>query len=102
VVGWGSTAGAATGAVNAARRKGWSVSRVHLRYLSPLPKNLGDVLSRFERVLVPELNLGQLAFLLQGRFVKPVISYTKVQGRPFTRQEIFNKIEQILESTHAH
>jgi 2-oxoglutarate ferredoxin oxidoreductase subunit alpha len=103
VVGWGSTDGAVTGAVNVARRKGWSVSRLHLRYLNPLPKNLGEVLARFERVLVPELNLGQLAFLLQGRYVKPVISYAKVQGKPFTRQEIFNKIEQILEpESHVH
>jgi 2-oxoglutarate ferredoxin oxidoreductase subunit alpha len=103
VLGWGSTAGAITGAVNAARQLGLRVSRAHLRYLNPMPPNLADVLSRFERVLVPEMNLGQLAFLLRGRFLKDVTSLTKVQGKPFTRQEIFEKIHEILEpDSHVH
>ncbi len=96
VLGWGSTAGAITGAVNQARRDGLRVSRAHLRYLNPFPSNLGDVLARFERVLVPEMNLGQLALLLQGRFLEPVISYSKVQGKPFFRHEIVAKIREIL------
>ncbi len=98
VLGWGSTAGAINGAVNSARRQGLSVSRAHLRYLNPFPANLGDVLSRFDKVLLPEMNLGQLALLLRARFLKDVITFSKVQGRPFTRQEIFDKILQILES----
>jgi 2-oxoglutarate ferredoxin oxidoreductase subunit alpha len=103
VLGWGSTAGAITGAVNAARQLGLRVSRAHLRYLNPMPPNLADVLSRFEHVLVPEMNLGQLAFLLRGRFLKDVISLTKVQGKPFARQEIFEKIHEILEpDSHVH
>jgi 2-oxoglutarate/2-oxoacid ferredoxin oxidoreductase subunit alpha len=100
VLGWGSTDGAITGAIKAARRKGLSVSRAHLRYLNPLPPNLGEVLGRFERVLVPEMNLGQLAFLLRGTYLRDVVSFAKVQGRPFTRQEIFLKIEEILGSQH--
>jgi len=96
VVGWGSTAGAITGAVKLARQQGLKVSRLHLRHLNPLPKNLGDVLSRFKAVLVPEMNLGQLAFLLQGRYARPVLSFPKVQGKPFYRFEILEKIQEIL------
>jgi 2-oxoglutarate/2-oxoacid ferredoxin oxidoreductase subunit alpha len=104
VLGWGSTAGAITGAVLEARRQGLSVSRAHLRYLNPFPKNLGDVLARFRRVLVPEMNSGQLALLLRGRFLKDVVSYPKVQGRPFFRSEILAKIHALLEAegTHVH
>src|SRR5579864_4900400 len=97
VLGWGSTAGAITGAVNAARRQGREVSRAHLRYLNPMPANLGEVLARFERVLVPEMNLGQLALLLRARFLKDVISLSKVQGRPFTRSEILDEIVLCLD-----
>ncbi len=96
VLGWGSTAGAITGAVNLARKSGLKVSRAHLRHLNPFPRNLGEVLARFERVLVPEMNLGQLALLLQGRYLKPVLSYPKVQGKPFFRHEIVAKIREIL------
>lgn len=103
VLGWGSTLGAITGAVNQARKEGLSVSRAHLRHLNPFPANLGDVLDRFEKVLIPEMNLGQLALLIQGRFLKPVISYPKVQGKPFFRQEILSKIEESLEAkSHVH
>ncbi len=103
VLGWGSTAGAITGAVNDARELGLRVSRTHLRYLNPFPSNLGEVLSRFDKVLVPEMNLGQLAMLLRARFLKDVITYSKVQGRPFTRQEIYDRILQLLElDRHVH
>jgi 2-oxoglutarate ferredoxin oxidoreductase subunit alpha len=96
VVGWGSTAGAITGAVNAVRADGLSVSRIHLRHLNPLPSDLGDVLGRFERVLLPEMNSGQLALLLRARYLVDVISYPKVQGRPFFRSEIEAKIRSLL------
>jgi 2-oxoglutarate ferredoxin oxidoreductase subunit alpha len=98
VLGWGSTLGAITGAVKAARRDGLKVGQAHLRYINPFPKNLEEVLSRFEQVLVPEMNTGQMAFLLQGRFLKPIVSFTKVQGKPFFRPEIYYKIKEILES----
>ncbi len=96
VLGWGSTEGAITGAVNLARREGLPVSRAHLHHLNPFPKNLRDVLARFEKVLIPEMNLGQLALLIQGRFLKPVISYPKVQGKPFFRNEVHAKIQEVL------
>jgi 2-oxoglutarate/2-oxoacid ferredoxin oxidoreductase subunit alpha len=103
VLGWGSTAGAITGAVNTARAQGYAVSRAHLRHLNPFPKNLGAVLASFDRVLVPEMNLGQLSLLLRARYLKDIVSFTKVQGRPFTRQEIFERIREILEpATHVH
>jgi 2-oxoglutarate ferredoxin oxidoreductase subunit alpha len=103
VLGWGSTAGAITGAVEQARKDGLPVSRAHLRFLNPLPADLGEVLSRFERVLVPEMNLGQLALLLRARYLKDVISQTKVQGRPLTRREILDCIRQLLaEGSHVH
>ena len=92
VVGWGSTLGAITGAVGQARREGLDVSRVHLRHLNPLPSDLPDVLQRYQRVLLPEMNLGQLALLLRAKTLYPIESYTKVQGKPFTRQEILDKI----------
>ncbi len=99
VLGWGSTAGSITGAVNLARKQGMAVSRAHLRHLNPFPGNLGEVLAAFEQVLVPEMNLGQLALLLRARYLKDVQTLAKVQGRPFTRNEIFDRIVQILEPT---
>jgi 2-oxoglutarate ferredoxin oxidoreductase subunit alpha len=97
VLGWGSTEGAITGAVNLARRAGAPVSRAHLHHLNPFPRNLSEVLARFERVLVPELNSGQLALLLQGRFLKPVLGFPKVQGKPFFRHDIHQRILEVLE-----
>jgi 2-oxoglutarate ferredoxin oxidoreductase subunit alpha len=97
VLGWGSTSGAITGAVQSARRRGLRVSRAHLRHLNPFPANLGEVLARFDKVLVPEMNLGQLALLLRARYLKDVITQSKVQGQPFTRQQILDKILEILE-----
>lgn len=96
VVGWGSTEGAIHGAVELARREGLPVSRLHLRYLNPLPPDLGDILARFERILVPEMNMGQLALLLQAHYLKPVMRLSKVQGRPFMRGEILGRIRELL------
>jgi 2-oxoglutarate ferredoxin oxidoreductase subunit alpha len=96
VVGWGSTQGAFTGAVQAARADGLSVSRIHLRHLNPFPRNLGEVLRRFERILVPEMNLGQLTMLLRARYLVDAQVYSKVQGRPFTRREIETRVRELL------
>ncbi len=96
VLGWGSTAGAINGAVNLARSEGFLVSRAHLRHLNPFPSNLDEVLGRFRRVLVPEMNLGQLALLLRARTLKDIESLTKVQGKPFTRGEIYERIRELL------
>jgi 2-oxoglutarate ferredoxin oxidoreductase subunit alpha len=97
VVGWGGTYGAITAAVEECRKRNLPVSSIHLRYLNPFPKNLGDVLARFEKVLIPELNLGQLALLLRGKFLIPARSFTKVKGKPFKISEIIDKIEETLE-----
>jgi 2-oxoglutarate ferredoxin oxidoreductase subunit alpha len=97
VVGWGSTYGSITSAVRRARAQGMRVSQLHLRYLNPLPRNLGEVLDRYERVLVPEINLGQLSLLLQGRFLKPVIGFNRVRGLPFQAAEVLDKIVEVLE-----
>lgn len=96
VLGWGGTYGAIRSAVMQAQAKGRSVAHVHLRYLNPFPKNLRDVLSRYRRVVVPELNGGQLAFLLRGRFALNILSYPKLHARPFKISEIADKIEEIL------
>ena len=97
VVGWGSTHGSITSAVEESQRKGMSVSSVHLRHLNPFPKNLGDVLGRFDRVLVPELNMGQLALLLRSKYLVPVVSYPKVKGKPFKISELTAKINEVYE-----
>ena len=84
VMGWGSTLGAITGAVNMAREEGLPVSRLHVRMLNPLPKDLGEILARFDRVLMPEMNTGQLALVLRGRYLKDIVTLSKVQGRKVT------------------
>src|SRR6478735_8812376 len=82
VIGWGSTYGPITAGVRRARREGISVAQAHLQYLNPLPRNTGDVLRRYPRVLVPEMNLGQLAMLLRAEFLVDAVSYSRVRGRP--------------------
>ena len=96
IVGWGSTYGAIHAAVRQAHGKGYSVAHAHVRYLNPFPRNLGDVLNRYDRILVPELNMGQLAFILRATYLLPTISLDKVKGRPFKISEISEKIEQLL------
>ncbi|WP_029429875.1 2-oxoacid:acceptor oxidoreductase subunit alpha [Blastococcus sp. URHD0036] len=88
VLGWGSTYGPIGAAVRRLRREGVAVARAHLRHLNPLPANTGAVLERYRTVVVPEMNLGQLAFLLQGRFARQVVSVTKVAGMPFGAEEL--------------
>ncbi|MCA9599748.1 MAG: 2-oxoacid:acceptor oxidoreductase subunit alpha [Myxococcales bacterium] len=98
VLGWGSTYGAIREAVQRSRDRGLSVSHAHLHYLNPLPKNLGDVLSRFERVLIPEMNMGQLVHIIRGQYLVPAESYPKIQGQPFKIDEIEDRIRQTMES----
>ena len=97
VLGWGSTHGAITAAVKGARERGFEVSHAHLRYLNPLPADLGDLLRRFERVLLPELNLGQLSMLLRAKYLIDIEPLTKVAGQPFKVSEVQARIEQMLE-----
>jgi 2-oxoglutarate ferredoxin oxidoreductase subunit alpha len=96
VVGWGSTFGAITAGVREQRARGRRIGHLHLRHLNPMPRNTGEVLKRYRKVLVPEMNLGQLAFVLRGRYLVDAISYSKVQGKPFKVSEIVNKIDEVL------
>jgi 2-oxoglutarate ferredoxin oxidoreductase subunit alpha len=96
VIGWGGTYGAIVSAVQRAQRKGYKVAQAHLRYLNPMPKNTGDVLKRYKKVLVPELNGGQLRLLLRGLFLVDAVGLNKIQGRPFLVSEIEEKIEEML------
>jgi 2-oxoglutarate ferredoxin oxidoreductase subunit alpha len=96
VLGWGGTHGAILSAVQRAQRKGLNVSCAHLRYLNPMPKNTGDVLKRFKKVLIPELNCGQLRMLIRATHLIDAVGLNKVQGRPFLVSEIEEKIQQML------
>jgi 2-oxoglutarate/2-oxoacid ferredoxin oxidoreductase subunit alpha len=96
VLGWGSTYGSIGAAVRQARRAGHAVAQAHLRHLNPFPANLGDVLRRYDRVLVPEINLGQLALLLRGKYLVDVISYNRVRGLPFRAAELAEAIEEVI------
>src|SRR5690242_1270322 len=92
VVGWGSTYGAIHQAVREARDDGRDVSHIHLRYLNPFPRNLGELLKRFDRVVVPEMNAGQLVQLLRATYLVPAEGVSKVQGKPFKVGEILEAI----------
>lgn len=96
VLGWGSTYGAITSAVEKLQQEGKSVSSAHLRYLSPFPKNLGEVLAGFEKVIIPEMNLGQLCTMIRAKFLIDAIAFSKVKGRPFQIREIVRKVEEYL------
>ncbi len=94
VVGWGSSFGAITQAVSQLRARGRSVSSVHLRYLNPLPKDLGEILKRFKRIVVPELNLGQLSKILRAEYLVDAKGINKIQGKPFKISELVARIEE--------
>ena len=96
MISWGSTYGAAKTAFERMRTGGYHLSFLHLRYLNPFPRNLGDILSRFERIVVPELNLGQLQLLLQAKYLKPVTGIHKVQGKPFRSTELEERLINML------
>ncbi|MFY9650499.1 MAG: 2-oxoacid:acceptor oxidoreductase subunit alpha [Trebonia sp.] len=96
VLGWGSTYGSIGAAVRSARRAGHDVAQAHLRHMNPFPANLGEVLRRYDKVLVPEINLGQLALLLRGKYLVDVISYNRVRGLPFRAAELAEAIEEVL------
>jgi len=98
VIGWGSTYGAIAAGVRRVRAAGQKVAQAHLRHLNPLPANTGEVLKRYDKVLLPEINLGQLALLLRARFLVDVISYNRVRGLPFKAEELANVIRDVIDS----
>jgi len=95
VLGWGSTFGSIRSAVNEAIKDGQSVAHVHLNHINPFPKNLGEVILKFRNVLIPEMNCGQLLMLIRSRFLVNARGLNKVQGKPFTVNEIYSAIKEI-------
>ncbi|MCH7720215.1 MAG: 2-oxoacid:acceptor oxidoreductase subunit alpha [Planctomycetes bacterium] len=98
VVGWGSTYGAIISAIQRCRSKGLTVSNVHIRHMNPLPADLGDILGRFDRVLVPELNTGHLRMRLRAEYLVDAVGLNKIQGKPFMISEIEQCITELLGS----
>jgi 2-oxoglutarate ferredoxin oxidoreductase subunit alpha len=98
VLGWGSTYGAIGAGVRRVRKAGRPIAQAHLRHLNPFPANLADVLGRYDKVLVPEINLGQLALLLRGRYLVDVISYNRVRGLPFGAAELAGVIKDVIDN----
>ncbi|WP_155056473.1 2-oxoacid:acceptor oxidoreductase subunit alpha [Streptomyces blattellae] len=97
VLGWGSTYGPITAAVRRLRRAGESIAQAHLRHLNPFPRNLGAVLERYEKVVVPEMNLGQLATLIRAKYLVDAHSYNQVNGMPFKAEQLATALKEALD-----
>ena len=98
VLGWGSTYGPIGAACRALRPAACEIAQAHLRHLAPMPKNTGDVLRRYERVVIPEMNLGQLAHVIRARFLVDAIRYNQVRGLPFTAAELETMLEEVVKN----
>jgi 2-oxoglutarate ferredoxin oxidoreductase subunit alpha len=96
VLGWGGTYGPIAAAVRRVRARSGSVAHAHLRYLNPMPRNTGEVLRRYDRVLIPEMNLGQLLKLVRAEFLVDAVGYNRVRGVPFKASELADAIEAVL------
>jgi 2-oxoglutarate ferredoxin oxidoreductase subunit alpha len=96
VLSWGGTYGACATAVHAVQARGRAVTHCHLRYINPLPKDLGEIIRRFKTVLVPELNLGQLRTIIRAAYLVDAVGLNKIQGKPFSVAEVVVKIEELL------
>jgi 2-oxoglutarate ferredoxin oxidoreductase subunit alpha len=99
VIGWGSTYGPIGAACRQIRASGRKVAQIHLRHLNPFPADLGDVLRRYDRVVCPEMNLGQLALLLRAKYLVDVHSHTQVRGLPFRAAELATVVQDVIDST---
>jgi len=99
VLGWGSTYGPIGAAIRQVRKQGARVAQAHLRHLNPFPKDLGDVLKRYDAVLVPEMNLGQLSLLVRARYLIDVVGYNHVRGLPLRAAELADAINNLVETT---
>jgi len=97
VLGWGSTYGPITAAVRRLRRAGESVAQAHLRHLNPFPQNLGTVLERYDRVVIPEMNLGQLATLIRAKYLVDAHSYNQVNGMPFKAEQLAAALKEAID-----
>ncbi|HEY0475630.1 MAG TPA: 2-oxoacid:acceptor oxidoreductase subunit alpha [Kribbella sp.] len=99
VIGWGSTYGPIGAACRRIRRSGRSIAQIHLRHLNPMPNDLGDILRRYDRVICPEMNLGQLSMLLRAKYLVDVESHTQVRGLPFRAAELAAVIQEVIDRT---
>lgn len=99
VIGWGSTYGPIGAACRRIRRSGRKVAQIHLRHVNPMPADLGDVLRRYDRVICPEMNLGQLSLLLRAKYLVDVESHTQVRGLPFRAAELAAVIQEVIDRT---
>jgi 2-oxoglutarate ferredoxin oxidoreductase subunit alpha len=98
VLGWGSTYGPIGAACRALRQRGLNIAQAHLRHLNPFPRNLGEVLTRYDKVVIPEMNLGQLASVVRGRYLIDAIPYNQVRGLPFTAAELESMLEDVVKN----
>ncbi|MFM2359620.1 MAG: hypothetical protein RLY16_1613, partial [Bacteroidota bacterium] len=98
VLGWGSTYGAIKTAVKELLDEGEDVAHIHLRHVNPLPANLGELLYGYDKVLIPEMNSGQLLQLIRAKYLVPAVGFSKVQGLPFTTTELKQTIIDLLKS----
>lgn len=98
IIGWGSTYGPVNAACEEARKQGINIAHAHLRHVNPFPVNLGDVLKKYEKVIIPEMNLGQLALLIRAKYLVDAISYNQVRGLPFKTQELVDAIKDVVAS----
>ena len=98
VLGWGSTYGAIKTATRELLAEGYDVAHIHLRYINPFPKNRGELLHGYEKILIPEMNSGQLLQLIRAKYLVPAVGYSKVQGLPFTTTEIKEKIIELTKT----
>lgn len=98
VISWGGTFGAVRTAVQQCISQGKSVAHAHLRFLNPFPRNLGEIIKRYDKVLIPELNAGQLKLLIRGNFLVDAVGLNKIQGKPFLVNEVVRKIDEMLEN----
>ena len=96
VLGWGSTYGPIGAGCRRVRKAGYPVAQAHLRHLNPFPTDLGDILRRYDKVLVPEMNLGQLSMLLRARYLVDAIGYNQVRGLPLKAAELAEAIGELV------
>ncbi|MFF0479644.1 2-oxoglutarate ferredoxin oxidoreductase subunit alpha, partial [Streptomyces sp. NPDC004284] len=98
VLGWGSTYGPITAAVRRIRRAGGHIAQAHLRHLNPFPRNLGEILQRYDKVVIPEMNLGQLATLIRAKYLIDARSHTQVNGMPFKAEQLAAALQEAIDA----
>ena len=97
VLGWGGTFGSIRSAVNSAQIEGLDVSHLHLKYINPFPKNLGEILVKYDKVLIPELNMGQLLSIIRAKFLIDAKGYNSIKGKPFSSNKLLQEIKKYIE-----